>query len=505
MIATTDSLNEHRCHPDSGDSTENGSEIDHSGADATEAAENNTVVASSLAATDSVGEDGRSSSVGLDESNSCPDLDDSSGVTEHSDPLTETGSVPRQPLSSFTCPICLSENQVYPAKETGNQSTAPDEEVSLNNRGETCQCTDKPTTHARQNVYENEHGVAVFELATCAHKFCAPCLHAYVRSKLMEGTIQIACCHFGMPEEFHVCDVHIQEADILQLIDMEASFGSNHFDSWCFTKSDCCSGDKSDLREKFQKVKFDNKHGKDCVRRCPKCDEPQLFDVNVMKSYDTMFQAQYRRGPSTLSDASAGTSNNAENRTVLQRMTYTLRRRRQDLSIIAEDHSSQRSADGAVEISDTRNSALAKNETVLEDTVIAAPAYETKPLHISTHPIVNCHACNTEFCYFHSNAHPGDTCELYNKKSLELDRVNIEYANNSLHSKQCPNCGILVSKEGGCNQIKCGNCGAHFCWLCRTPVDDGAFPEHFRWWNLNGCPNMQLDGSDDVSPIFFRF
>lgn len=23
-------------------------------------------------------------------------------------------------------------------------------------------------------------------------------------------------------------------------------------------------------------------------------------------------------------------------------------------------------------------------------------------------------------------------------------------------------------------------------------IDDGAFPEHFRWWNLNGCPNMQV-------------
>ena len=44
--------------------------------------------------------------------------------------------------------------------------------------------------------------------------------------------------------------------------------------------------------------------------------------------------------------------------------------------------------------------------------------------------------------------------------------------------------------------MKCGSCGTHFCWLCGVVVDDGAFPEHFRWWNLRGCANMQLDEAD---------
>jgi len=44
--------------------------------------------------------------------------------------------------------------------------------------------------------------------------------------------------------------------------------------------------------------------------------------------------------------------------------------------------------------------------------------------------------------------------------------------------------------------MKCPSCNTHFCWLCGAVVDDGAFPAHFRWWNLKGCANMQLDESD---------
>ena len=113
----------------------------------------------------------------------------------------------------------------------------------------------------------------------------------------------------------------------------------------------------------------------------------------------------------------------------------------------------------------------------------------------SKSPVVTCNNCNAEFCYFHSNAHPGQSCVSYIAATSEADRTNIEYANRVLRVKPCPNCGISVSKEGGCNQIKCSSCGTHFCWLCSAIVDSGPFPDHFRWWNLSGCPNMQLDES----------
>ena len=46
---------------------------------------------------------------------------------------------------------------------------------------------------------------------------------------------------------------------------------------------------------------------------------------------------------------------------------------------------------------------------------------------------------------------------------------------NAKNTKRCPNCGVAVSKNGGCNHMTCaasaGGCGYEFCWLCL-----GKFP-----------------------------
>jgi hypothetical protein len=116
----------------------------------------------------------------------------------------------------------------------------------------------------------------------------------------------------------------------------------------------------------------------------------------------------------------------------------------------------------------------------IKSEVLSPPPVQLK----STTPCVTCSTCTTNFCYFHSNAHAFGTsaCITYHTNSIESDRINLEFASQTLHAKSCPTCGIAVSKEGGCNQMKCGSCGTHFCWICSAIVDDGAFPEHFRWW-----------------------
>ncbi|GMH88988.1 hypothetical protein TL16_g11322, partial [Triparma laevis f. inornata] len=108
-------------------------------------------------------------------------------------------------------------------------------------------------------------------------------------------------------------------------------------------------------------------------------------------------------------------------------------------------------------------------------------------------PEMKCTSCNTSFCFYHSNSHPGIRCAEYEKLNSKENKLNQAYL--SKFSKPCPQCKASVQKSGGCNQMKCTNCGVHFCWLCNKQVDGGTFPSHFQWWNVNGCPNMQMNES----------
>lgn len=96
-----------------------------------------------------------------------------------------------------------------------------------------------------------------------------------------------------------------------------------------------------------------------------------------------------------------------------------------------------------------------------------------------TQPIVHCKKCQSEFCYYHSNAHVGKTCQEYELEIEEETKKSAIYLEKN--TKLCPRCQASVQKIGGCNQMKCANCGLNFCWLCLAEVDDGTFPAHFQW------------------------
>ena len=44
-------------------------------------------------------------------------------------------------------------------------------------------------------------------------------------------------------------------------------------------------------------------------------------------------------------------------------------------------------------------------------------------------------------------------------------------------SKQCPSCGVSVTKNGGCQHITC-RCGTHFCWSCMTIYERNEINDH---------------------------
>ncbi|KAL9190345.1 hypothetical protein ACHAXT_007556 [Thalassiosira profunda] len=505
-------------------------------------------------------------------------------------------SAPDPPAeATFTCPICLGDSP-----------------VDDDNSGD----GDNPS----------------FPLASCHHRFCALCLRAYVRSKLMDGESALRCCHFKLSlfeEDFCPCDAVIQDGDVYKLLH-EHGAQKPDSDDWCCeedgtflpslfggSQKECQERNMSGAKlwEKYQKLKFDHRHGKDVVRRCPKCDKAQLFDEEAMKQYQSTHLTEksttspsnggeiaptnrferalglIRHGQRGVSNDVAASTNtpkkadamkreeaegcnkaielgqepepperleaHADTRAVRKRYTElrksglstqeAMAKARADLGLDALDGANgategaegpEDSNDGisdgmeggddlaSVMLSGGDAGAGAGTGTAIEDkqsaesgskdsdakaqdegnydecseecktpegTLNASEPGEATSLVKSTTPTVKCKKCDTEFCYFHSNAHAGKSCVEYHKKSAEQERSNVEYASRVLRAKPCPTCGIAVSKEGGCNQMKCESCGTYFCWICLKVVDDGAFPEHFRWWNLRGCANMQLD------------
>lgn len=50
---------------------------------------------------------------------------------------------------------------------------------------------------------------------------------------------------------------------------------------------------------------------------------------------------------------------------------------------------------------------------------------------------------------------------------FESDHETQQYM--KLYVKQCPNCGRMVKKEGGCNHIWNCPCKFHWCWVCQKP------------------------------------
>ena len=416
-------------------------------------------------------------------------------------------------VRTFTCPICLGEISFQPTQPRTKSDNPQDQAVISDNNFDD-QTTSSPareddnTNTSTNSITTYQNSSSIYELKSCHHNFCTVCLRAYIRSKISDCVVDIPCCHFKLStmddgddddddDDFHLCNELIEEEDIYNLIHAKGirEDDANKTHDWCCQdthNTTCTSIDQTrDVIEeasmkgvdialwtKYQKLKFDKLHGKDCVRRCPKCDEATLFDENSMKLYQCTYLSLAAGEDATSANDSDG------DMTRLQRMYHAFRQRKQsgeEIDSVLED---------TAEVDEQVSSLNGE-----EDQETPNSSEQQCTLVKSTYPNVTCKTCDTHFCYFHANAHgPGKAaCIEYHAKSIEDDRANVDYANNILRAKPCPNCGIPVSKESGCNQMKCSACGTHFCWLCSAIVDDGAFPEHFRWWNLKGCANLQLD------------
>ncbi|KAI8098578.1 uncharacterized protein BX664DRAFT_319063 [Halteromyces radiatus] len=93
--------------------------------------------------------------------------------------------------------------------------------------------------------------------------------------------------------------------------------------------------------------------------------------------------------------------------------------------------------------------------------------------HISFFPNVECtkSSCRVKFCLQCGyEAHDDRTCEenmqhlIQDKKSTDLESIRWKLE----HSKLCPSCSILITRDEGCNKVDCSFCGYCFCWACRS-------------------------------------
>lgn len=74
--------------------------------------------------------------------------------------------------------------------------------------------------------------------------------------------------------------------------------------------------------------------------------------------------------------------------------------------------------------------------------------------------------CNFAFCFNCRDAwHEGTTCELYQQWKNENEHGDERFVSWArTHTRPCPNCHVLINKNGGCDHMYCTHCNHHFNW-----------------------------------------
>lgn len=102
-----------------------------------------------------------------------------------------------------------------------------------------------------------------------------------------------------------------------------------------------------------------------------------------------------------------------------------------------------------------------------------------------------CHICQSEHSYYES--------ECPNQDDIENELNDIKLASENDDIKICPICKIIISRDEGCNSMKCKNCKIKFCWNClRTKLDIDINGEHdcdnFGTFNATNSDDEYTDG-----------
>ena len=80
--------------------------------------------------------------------------------------------------------------------------------------------------------------------------------------------------------------------------------------------------------------------------------------------------------------------------------------------------------------------------------------------------------CGEEFCSGCCNtSHRPCNCDMMSQWNQKM-QSDSESANwLKLYTKSCPKCKAIISKDGGCQYMRCRTCNTAFCWLCMGLFD----------------------------------
>lgn len=91
---------------------------------------------------------------------------------------------------------------------------------------------------------------------------------------------------------------------------------------------------------------------------------------------------------------------------------------------------------------------------------------------------VKCERCSTPFCFkCLEEPHAPAECEMI-KMWRKKEQDDSETANwMVVNTRPCPKCRRVTEKNGGCNHMKCPQCGLDWCWVC-----EGEWEKHGTSW-----------------------
>ena len=105
--------------------------------------------------------------------------------------------------------------------------------------------------------------------------------------------------------------------------------------------------------------------------------------------------------------------------------------------------------------------------------------------------------CDTSFCFGCGEApHVPALCADFEKWQAIFGSSEYWVAK---HSRPCPNCGVPIEKNQGCNHMKCSQCQYDFCWICLARLETHMMAHTCNQYN----PADHAENDDEKMRLFF--